>query len=267
VPVVHDAGVAGPDIGTGSLAVAEGASAQGDVTMNFMGPRQFVGLPDPPSRILEAIVAYLLCHDGHHLSADQIQLAMWPLGRRQGELKPKTFLNYLSSVRAWIGAEHLPDAVASGGYLLEGIAMDWATFRRLNAEAHTLGGGDARALRTEALELVRGRPFEGLSGDGYDWIDDERLVATMLKAIVTCAQTLAADLIETGEFAAAHAADAALRGARNEYVLWELGAEALFAGGDYTALELWLAEAVHHLEASDVARIRASLGHHESPET
>jgi DNA-binding SARP family transcriptional activator len=247
-----------------SGAFAAASSEGGEMAVNFMGRRQFVGLVDPPSRILEAILAYLLFHEGHHLSADQILLAMWPFGRSQGELKPKTLLNYLSQLRAWVGAEHLPDAVLSGGYLIIGIAVDWSTFRRLCAEADTLGGSEARALRTQALELVRGRPFEGLSGDGYDWVDDERLIGTMTKAIVGCATALATDLMEGGDFTAAHdAVDAALRGARNEYALWELGARALWSRGDRTALVHWLDEAVHHLEPSDVERIRAGLSHQD----
>ena len=250
-----------------SVVFAEPAKIEDDSAVHVMGRRQLVGLVEPPSRILEAILLYLLFHDGRHLSADQIQLGMWPNGRSQGELKPKTFLNYLSQLRAWIGAEHLPDAVLSGGYLLVGITTDWAIFLRLCAQADTLVGAEARALRRQALDLVRGRPFEGLSGDGFDWIDDERLVGTMTKAIVSCARALVADLMESGEHTAAiDALDAALRGARNEYVLWELGALALWSRGDRTALEQWLGEAVHHLEASDVERIRDGLGHQDSSE-
>jgi hypothetical protein len=251
-----------------SVIFTKPAKIEDDVAIHVMGRRQLVGLLEPPSRILEAILLYLLFHDGHHLSADQVQLGMWPNGRSQGELKPKTFLNYLSQLRAWIGAEHLPDAVLSGGYLVVGITTDWAVFLRLCAQADTLVGAEARALRRRALDLVRGRPFEGLSGDGFDWIDDERLVGTMTKAIVSCARTLAVDLMESGEHAAARdALDAGLRGARNEYELWELGARGLWSRGDRTALERWLGEAVHHLEASDVERIRAGLSHQDPSES
>ena len=143
--------------------------------VNFVGPRRFVGFSENSSRILEATLTYLLCHDAHHLSADQIALGMWPYGRSRGEATRKTIQNNASALRNWIGAEHLPDAAVAGGYLIEGIDTDWASIERLSREAQTVGAEAARALRSEALELVRGLPFEGLSGDGYDWIEYEDL--------------------------------------------------------------------------------------------
>ena len=91
-----------------------------------MGPRRFVGFSENSSRILEATLTYLLCHDAHHLSADQIALGMWPYGRSRGEATRKTIQNNASALRNWIGAEHLPDAAVAGGYLVEGIDTDWA---------------------------------------------------------------------------------------------------------------------------------------------
>lgn len=131
-----------------------------------------------------------------------------------------------------------------------------------------MSGDSAQALRTEALELVRGRPFEGLSGDGYDWVDEEGLIGIMTKAIVTCATRLGTDLIEAAEFVAAEdAARAGLRGAPAEYVLWDLGARAIWARGDRTALGTWLAEADRHLDPADVERIRGALSHDDSPKS
>jgi hypothetical protein len=243
--------------------------ADRSMALNFMGWRQFDGFPDEgASPSLQALATYLICHDAHHLSADQIALGMWPLGRRRREVSRKTIHNNLSQLRSWVGVEHLPDAAVAGGYLLEGIDSDWATFGRLDREADTVGDDVARALRTEALELVRGRPFEGLSGDGYDWVDEEGLIGNMTNAIVTCARRLGTDLMEAAEFNAAEdAARAGLRGAPEEYVLWDLGARAIAARGDRTALRHWLAEAGRHLDPADVERIRASLGHEDSPES
>ena len=120
-----------------STPIAEGSSAASapsksaprksapSKAVNFVGPRQLVGFPENSSRILEAILTYLLCHDTHHLSADQIALGMWPYGRARGEATRKTIQNNASALRNWIGAEHLPDAAVAGGYLIDGIAMDW----------------------------------------------------------------------------------------------------------------------------------------------
>ena len=171
-----------------------------------MGPRRFVGFSENSSRILEATLTYLLCHDSHHLSADQIALGMWPYGRSRGEATRKTIQNNASALRNWIGAEHLPDAAVAGGYLVEGVATDWAAIERLSREAQTVGAEAARALRTEALRLVRGVPFEGLTGDGYDWIEYEDLVATVTVTIVRCAHDQGSDLYEAGDFSGAEAA-------------------------------------------------------------
>jgi len=256
-----------PDIATGPVVAPVAARAVRPMAVDVLGWRHFVGVPDEGgSPSLEALLTYLAFHNAHHLSADQIALGMWPLGRQKGDVARKTIHNNLSALRAWIGVEHLPDAAAAGGYLLEGVGSDWSTFGRLNREADTVHAEAARALRTEALELVRGRPFEGLKGDGYGWIDEEGLLETMTKAIVTCAVRLGSDLIEAAEYAAAEdAARAGLRGAPDDYVLWELGARAIWARADHTALRRWLREAGYHLEPPDVERIRASLGHQDPP--
>ena len=236
--------------------------------VNFVGPRRFVGFSENSSRILEAILTYLLFHDTHHLSADQIALGMWPYGRSRGEATRKTIQNNASALRNWIGAEHLPDAAVAGGYLVEGIATDWATIERLSAEAQTVGADAARALRTEALELVRGLPFEGLSGDGYDWIEYEDLVSTVTVSIVRCANDQASDLYEAGDFSGAEAAArAGLRAARSEFVLWELGARAIDALGERRALEAWWRAAARELDPAAIDRIRRSLGHDGPPES
>ncbi len=128
----------------------------------------------------------------------------------------------------------------AGGYLVEGIDSDWATIERLSREADTVGADAARALRTEALALVRGLPFEGLTGDGYDWIETRSLVGTVTMAIVSCATASAPTSSRPATSAAAEeAARAGLRGAPDEYVLWELGARAIDAGESARALEGW----------------------------
>ena len=250
-----------PEAGAPIVADSAAESAQ-TKAVNFVGPRRFVGFSDNSSRILEATLTYLLCHDTHHLSADQIALGMWPYGRSRGEATRKTIQNNASALRNWIGAEHLPDAAVAGGYLIEGIDTDWASIERLSREAQTVGAEAARGLRREVLELVRGLPFEGLSGDGYDWIEYEDLVATVTVSIVRCAQDQGSDLYEAGDFTGAEAAArAGLRGARSEFVLWELGARAIDARGDRRALEVWWRGAARELDSADLERIRRSLGH------
>ena len=218
VPVAQDEEVPGPDAtsdatsDTGAAAapnpVVAGSAAVSAPTkaVHFVGPRRFVGFSENSSRILEATLTYLVCHDAHHLSADQIALGMWPYGRSRGEATRKTIQNNASALRNWIGAEHLPDAAVAGGYLIEGIDTDWAAIERLSREAQTVGAEAARRLRAQALELVRGLPFEGLSGDGYDWLEYEGLVSTVTVSIVRCARDQGHDLFESGDFTGAEAA-------------------------------------------------------------
>jgi hypothetical protein len=256
------------DVTAPSPVASEAQRSEQTKEVDFVGLRRFVGFSENSSRILEAILTYLLCHDAHHLSADQIALGMWPYGRSRGEAARKTIQNNASALRNWIGAEHLPDASVAGGYLVEGIATDRVAILRLTRKADTLGGEAARALRIEALGLVRGLPFEGLSGDGYDWIEHEDLVHTLTVTIVRCAEALGTDLLETGDFSGAEeAARAGLRAARSEYVLWELGARAIAARGDRGALEAWSRAAARELEPADVEGIRRSLGHDDPSES
>ena len=62
----------------------------------------------------------------HHLSADQIRSACGPSGSKRPTLSRKTIHNYALRAARLVGAEHLPDAQWPGGYLVEGIATDWA---------------------------------------------------------------------------------------------------------------------------------------------
>jgi hypothetical protein len=197
------------------------------------------------------------------MSAEQIRLALWPTGGSHDEVSRKTFLTYLSTLRKCIGAEHLPDAIGAGGYRITGVASDWGTFQRLAKEADAAFGGEAIALRTEALALVRGRPFEGVGSDQYEWVANKHLDTTITIAVAELALTLATDLLDSGDTRASEAAArAGIRGAQDDYDLWRIGAHAIFARNDSTALRRWLADAARHLSPADIARIEASLVPH-----
>ena len=176
----------------------------------------------------------------------------------------KTFHNYLSELRACVGAEYLPDAKVAGGYLLQGVHSDWAEFQRLTRQADTEGGQVARALRTEALSLVRGVPFEGAAADTYEWVGAEHLASAMTVAIATCASGLGEELFEMGDLSEAEgAARAGLRGAPDDYALWALGARAIHGRDDRTALRRWMADASEHLEPGEIGRIEDELRPHD----
>jgi hypothetical protein len=144
--------------------------------------------------------------------------------------------------------------------------VDSATFLRLSRQADTSGGAEAIALRTEALALVRGRPFEDVLHDGFDWVEAEHLDSQMAGAIAGCVVKLATDLLEANDFAAAlEAAWAGRRGAPEDSGPWLVGAQAIWAQGDRSALRRWMTDASRHLDREDMARIWDLLGPDHDP--
>jgi hypothetical protein len=243
------------------------ATSDADLAANCMGHIEVVGV-EGIDRVLEALLFFLVYHDGHHLSAEQILLAMRPNAGPDGDLSRKTMHNNLSKLRRLIGSEHLPDAITAGGYLVAGVGSDWATFRRLTRQADTADGAHATRLRTEALTLVRGQPFDGASGDLFEWVDDEHLRSDVAVAIAACALRLGDDHLGAEQFGAAEAAArSGLVGAKDDFGLWDLGARAIDARGDRTALKRWMADAARHLDAADIARIAGGLVHYQPSET
>ena len=229
--------------------------------VNVLGPLEVLGLAQRcEPKFVEELLVYLVLHDHRHLRAGQIQLGMWPVGSSRPEIAEKTMRNYLSKLRTCVGPQHLPETSGTDGYLIRDVGSDWATFQRLVREADAIGGERAIELRTEALALVRGQPFDKVT-DGYEWVDEEHLRTDMTIAIAKCALALAADHYEAGRHdAAVGAARSGLKGAVDDFELWQIGARAIHAKGDNTALRRWVADASAHLDAADMARMSGSLG-------
>jgi hypothetical protein len=238
------------------------------------GPRSVVlGTPDALAmektserRAIAELFHYLALHDTHRRNAEQILVALRPNAGTDEDLTLKTIHTYLSELRACVGAEHLPSASVAGGYLLLEVTSDWADFVHLDRQADATGGDEAWALRFRALALVRGVPFAGVPADSYQWAVAEHLISTMTTAIARCARRLATELLEAGGAAGAEeAARAGLRGAPEDFELWRLGALALDARGDRSALRLWMTDARTHLEPDEIRRIHDELGGHDDP--
>jgi hypothetical protein len=217
-------------------------------------------------RIVVELLVYLACHDHRHLRVGQIQIGLRPPGPGRPEIAEKTLRNYLSELRQWVGTEHLPESSAKEGYLLLDVELDWTAFQRLDREADAVGGEAAIELRTEALALVRGRPFEDVLDDGFEWVAAEHLDSQMAGAIAGCVVRLADDHLEAEDYAAAlEAAWAGRRGAPDDSGPWLVGARAIWAQGDRSALNRWMKDAAQHLDREDIARISDSLGPDHDP--
>ena len=204
----------------------------------MLGPVEVSGLRRRSDRrIVEELLVYLVCHDHRHLRVGQILLGMRPVGSSRGDVQEKTLRNYLSELRGCVGADHLPEATGREGYKVEGVVSDWANFQALARQADTTDKDTAIELRTQALELVRGSPFEG-SLATYKWVGEEHLDTQMIVAVVRCALRLAEDLLETGH---PEAAERAIRMAQKatweDYDLWRVGARSFKVRGDRTGLQ------------------------------
>ena len=226
----------------------------------MLGPVEVSGLRRRSDRrIVEELLVYLVCHDHRHLRVGQILLGMRPVGSSRGDVQEKTLRNYLSELRGCVGADHLPEATGREGLQVEGVASDWANFQALTRQADTTDKDTAIELRTQALELVRGSPFEG-SLATYTWVGEEHLDTQMIVAVVRCGLRLAEDLLETGY---PEAAERAIRTAQKatweDFDLWRVGARSFNVRGDRTGLQRWMADASRHLDPKDIARIEAEL--------
>lgn len=271
-----EARVAGksPDVGEeeplhqGGPAVAApiptptGPTALGDpgqLVVRVLGSVEVAGWEPPPERrgTLEELCAYLALHaERPHGTADLLG-ALWPVDGERGEATPKTLHNHLSRLRQAVGAEHLPDAVTSGGYHLVGSVTDWSRFEGLVAEADNATGDEADALRTEALGLVRGVPFAGVAGDQYGWAYSSGLASAMTVAVARCARRLSDDRLTAGDpNGAEQAARAGLRRAPHDEELWALARRAAGASGDPSGVIRVDRDMTAALGADDAAAVR-----------
>jgi DNA-binding SARP family transcriptional activator len=114
----------------------------------------------------------------------------------------------VSRARNWLGhaldgRPYLPKLTGHDDYRLDpAIRTDWDDFRTLARHALATEQVDARDLR-EALDLVRGGPFEGVPNDAYDWA--EPLIAEMTAEIVDTAHILARIELDAGRLGPAKA--------------------------------------------------------------
>jgi hypothetical protein len=199
-------------------AVEAAATPPTDPMLKLFGPIGYDGYRQVSvRRVIEELLCWLVLHSQHVHNADEIQLALRPTDGSRSEPSRKTFHSYLSALRQCIGAEHLPDATNAGGYRIVGIECDWFTFQRLSAEADRSTGAKAIELRTQALALVRGMPFQGVPRGQYEWVFNEGLDTQMSGAVVTCALRLFNELMDLGRCQDAEdAAKAGLRGATED---------------------------------------------------
>ncbi|WP_460531998.1 AfsR/SARP family transcriptional regulator [Flindersiella endophytica] len=151
---------------------------------------------------LTALACYLALHPG--TTSHAIQEALWP-GRRTTS---GTRTTALSKLRRRLGTDADGNAflpVKADGYrLADSVGLDWDLFLQLARRGMADQTADGTAYLERALQLIRGRPFEGVNYTHYSWIDPH--LTEMTAAIVDVAHELAQRHLARQDFTAARTA-------------------------------------------------------------
>jgi hypothetical protein len=239
-------------------------AADGHPVVSIIGPVEVDRWLQPPERaVITHLGSFLATHADRPVTSDRLLLALWPTESDRQEVTKKTLHNYLSTLRRDIGPEYFPDAVNTGGYRFVGVVTDWQRFGELSSDADGVNGSEADRLRTEALSLVRGQPFEGAPSPTYDWVDAESLRSSITVAVVGVAHRLATDLLATGDLAHAEwAAGQGLKTSPTEETLWIDRARVVRAAGDPMAERRFWRDASAALGPGTAERLKRNLDEH-----
>jgi hypothetical protein len=228
-----------------------------------LGPLQVSGWVHRPRRKVGlALLSYLALHPGHPVSGAQLLDALWPIDSARKEANRASLHSYMSDLRGALGEGVLPDAGTTDGYLLSGaVVTDWGTFTALTSEAEDAEPAEAAELRSKALSLIRGIPFEGSVGDRFEWTATEHHIAAIEVAITECAHRLSAWCLETGDTpGGSEAARIGLLGVPDAWLSHADLIRAAQAGGDPAALRRAWKGARRRLGDEAVSRLSDELG-------
>jgi DNA-binding SARP family transcriptional activator len=228
--------------------------------VDVLGPLQIAPSAKGGSDPLRAFIAYLALHDDRPQSADEIRTALWPEASTVTAVTQKTFLNYVSRARQFVGVDHLPEAQNGSGYALSNATSDWREFRSLALAADQASKEQATELRRRALGLVRGVPFEGDTASFYLWVASQKYIANMIVGVSQVAVRLQGDLVMAGDLDGAEwAVRQAMKLAPTEMPLWRALVDICDARNDDNVMTRFWAEAERDLWPKAVDELRARL--------
>lgn len=145
-----------------------------EVEVRVIGTVDVQGAAQPfTSRRALDLVTYLAFHP-EGADRDQLRAHLWPPDHPPSE---STLANTVSRARKALGVDddgkpYLPRVTPKGIYRLRPeVGTDVARFEALVSAARTDNGEQGRQHLQTALELVRGTPFTGGTGDMYRWAD------------------------------------------------------------------------------------------------
>ncbi len=182
-----------------TVADASEVEEEPEVEVRVLGKVEIGGIERVERGKSEELIVFLALHpDG--VDGDQLSEALWP-----GRPPAKGTLNTTTAVaRAYLGMTpdnepRLPHA-RNGIYRLDpSVGLDWSRFQTLAERGYAVGSDGADDLR-RALELVRGRPFQGAKPRSYGWAQLDE-VPVMESSIVDAADHLAGLLLQAGDHA------------------------------------------------------------------
>ncbi|MFD2027395.1 LysM peptidoglycan-binding domain-containing protein [Promicromonospora aerolata] len=212
-----------------------------------------VELPSTHQRQATELIAFLAFNPGSRGS--DISQALWP--SREPNLATRR--SAVSRARRWLGTdpggyEYLPRYwsaddggqadLESAGYRLRGVKTDWHTFC-------DLVGSDLTQTPTPdllaALDLVRGRPFEGVPLRKYVWA--EQLMHTISSGVVDVSHEVARRALLAGDVAMArHASQVGRLADPVDERSWRNGIRAEIASGRRDAVGRLVDRLRDHLE-------------------
>ena len=221
----------GPELGApAAVGVVEAAGERSAPVIRLLGTvvventRGGIDVPHK-GRALE-LAAFLVLRPG--ASSTAMQEALWP-----GSSSDSTRHTMTSKLRGWLGEDpakeaYFPSYAPNTGYVLHpAVRSDWGLWCELLPD----GPLTAPTERLEeALDLVRGRPFENAAAKTYTWAEHDR--ARMVAQIADAACELARRRGEAGDWRGAE--DAAMRGLAIDPALerlWRVRILAAHVGG------------------------------------
>jgi len=177
--------------------------ARFDISVNVLGSVDVLGGKAPLDRRQAELVAFLALHP-HGVTDEQIKTALWP------DKLPalSTFNNLVSTARTKLGATDAGDLYVplayDGRYLVSPlVGTDLGRFRARVAYARAATGDDQLATLRDAMRLVRGQVFSGVSR-GFEWVSTRGLLVSIEAEIVDASHLLAQLCIARGDLAGAH---------------------------------------------------------------
>ncbi|MFJ2938010.1 LysM peptidoglycan-binding domain-containing protein [Streptomyces sp. NPDC087219] len=183
------------------------------------------------------LATYLVLHPG--ATALQIDEVLSPRG---GLTNPNTRNTRLRDVRRWLGLDDGGQPFFrrmtkhADGHRIVGVECDWIQFQLLHDVALQIPRDQGHGMLRSALELVRGRPFSGVSSTYYSWA--EPIVEDINDKVINSSSLLANWCLEVGDGPGAlWAASRGLEVAREREELWRHRFRALALLGDHAGLK------------------------------